>query len=513
MNEPLLITVRQNKLIRFFCKLLLSLSLVLTLLATDLPFLGQARGLFDTWSVAEKASLKPINTTGKRLEPAVSLAGNATVLASTAGITENSEALTKAEKEIKNQASQTLWVINDIHHFSPTLFDQGNKFQEMQATSAGLDLRFGLERLQALVYQIEQEQPDALIVAGDLTLNGEYQSMLELAEAFAKIEQAGTQVFVIPGNHDISNPWASSFMGDDTIRVDQTLPQDFQTIFADFGYGDAKAQDSASLSYVAELSKHWQIFMLDSNIYSHTAGLYAPKSQGQLARKTLSWLEQELEVHQTSGKQALVILHHNSLVHFPSLNQGYTLDNASELQDLLVAFKLPITLSGHIHAQHIAQQAITEGFTLTDIATGAFGLYPNRIGIITLSQQAFAYHTTELDMASWLQQTQVTDSDLSHYALYSQNLLTASSHLVAEREIIAHHAYSPEEAAAVLDLFARMNQAMFSGNLNKQWATLIASYGELLERLTHYGNEFFNVYLQDILSLKSEEHQQLNITW
>lgn len=143
MNEPLLIIVRQNKLIRFFCKLLLSLSLVLTLLATDLPFLGQARGLFDTWSVAEKASLKPINTTGKRLEPAVSLAGNATVLASTAGITENSEALTKAEKEIKNQASQTLWVINDIHHFSPTLFDQGNKFQEMQATSAGLDLRFG----------------------------------------------------------------------------------------------------------------------------------------------------------------------------------------------------------------------------------------------------------------------------------------------------------------------------------------------------------------------------------
>lgn len=412
-----------------------------------------------------------------------------------------------------SDAVSTIWVITDIHHFSPILFDHGSKFEEMQASAGGLDLRYGLERLNALVRQVEQETPTVLLVTGDLTLNGELQSMLELAEAFEKIETAGTQVFVVPGNHDISNPWASSFKGADTIRVAQTLPDDFRQLFANYGYSQAISKDSASLSYMAELSNQWQLFMLDSNVYSNTSGLYAPKSHGRLANKTLNWLDKELNIHQASDKHALVVVHHNSLVHFPSLNQGYTLDNATNLQALLEKFKLPITLSGHIHAQHIAQETLSDDFTLTDIATGAFGLYPNRIGVITLSKQSIHYHASELDMASWVQQTQQTDPNLLNYNTYSQNLLTASSRLVAEHEIIAHHAYSPQEAEAVIELFSQMNQATFSGDLNSQWPTLIKAHEELISNLSNYGNEFFNAYLQDIINLQEEEHQTIDITW
>lgn len=409
--------------------------------------------------------------------------------------------------------SQIIWVISDVHHFSPTLFDQGKKFDEMQVEAGGLELRYSLERLQALVTQIEQEQPDALLVTGDLTLNGELQSMQELADTFKTIEQLGTSVFVIPGNHDISNPWASSFIGEDTIRVTQTLPEDFQTMFADYGYNDAISTDPNSLSYIANFSEQWQLYMLDSNVYSKTAGLYAPKSHGLLKPKTLTWLEKEMLMQNSNQKKALVAVHHNSLSHFSSLDEGNTLDNADALQNLLSKFKLPVTLSGHIHAQHIAQANVSDNFTLTDIATGAFGSYPNRIGVITLNPQNFSYHTTQLDMATWVHSTQQTDPNLLNYDSYSQNIMANSSRLAAEQAIIGEHAYSAEEAEAVKELFSLMNQAVFAGSINKVWPKLAEDYQALLSDMSTYGNKFFDAYLEDILQMQKQTHQSLELSW
>lgn len=412
-----------------------------------------------------------------------------------------------------NQQEQTIWVISDIHHFSPSLFDSGSKFTDIQETSSGMDLRYGLERLNALVMQIEHNPPDALIVSGDLTLNGEYQSMVELAEAFAKIERAGTEVFVIPGNHDISNPWASSFMGDQTIRVQQILPDEFKVLFADYGYQEAISQDSDSLSYVAELSPNWHLFMLDSNVYSATAGIYAPKSHGQLKNKTLRWLQKELSTHSKSDKQGLSVVHHNSLDHFSSLNQGYTLDNANELQQLLSEFKLPITLSGHIHAQHISHQMFSDQFTLTDIATGAFAIYPNRIGVVTVTENSFTYKADQLDFATWVTATQQTDPNLVNYDAYLKKIFTDSARQLAEREIIAHHAYTPEEAEAVIDLFVQLNLATFSGNLKDAWSHIHTQYADLLDNLKGYGNEFFDIYIQNIEKQHQENHLHFESNW
>lgn len=412
-----------------------------------------------------------------------------------------------------NQQDQTIWVISDLHHFSPTLFDFGSKFTNIQETSAGLDLRYGLERLNALVMQIENDSPDALIVSGDLTLNGEYQSMVELAETFSRIERAGTEVFVIPGNHDISNPWASSFMGDQTIRVRQTLPDEFRLLFADYGYQDAISQDPDSLSYVAELSHEWQLFMLDSNVYSTTAGIYTPKSHGLLKNKTLRWLRKELLTHSKSDKQGLSVVHHNSLDHFSSLNQGYTLDNADELQQILNEYKLPITLSGHIHAQHIAHQIFSDQFTLTDIATGAFGIYPNRIGVITVAENSFTYEADQLDFATWVTATQQTEPNLVNYDAYLKKVFTDSARLLAEREIIGHHAYTPEESEAVIDLFVQLNLATFSGNLKDSWSQILIQYADLLDKLSDYGNEFFKTYIQDIEKQHEENHLHFESSW
>ncbi len=38
--------------------------------------------------------------------------------------------------------------------------------------------------------------------------------------------------FVIPGNHDIENPWARNYVGDELIKIDSITNDEFRDIYA-----------------------------------------------------------------------------------------------------------------------------------------------------------------------------------------------------------------------------------------------------------------------------------------
>ena len=67
-----------------------------------------------------------------------------------------------------------------------------------------------------------------------------------------KALQAGIKTFVIPGNHDVRNPSAKYFDGDETIPAEGVAAEEFASIYRDFGYGDDDLRDPNSLSYVCE---------------------------------------------------------------------------------------------------------------------------------------------------------------------------------------------------------------------------------------------------------------------
>lgn len=71
---------------------------------------------------------------------------------------------------------------------STDLYDDGPRIHELQASAAGIDIFYSSQRLESLIYQIQtaEEQPDFLLVAGDLTLNGEYDSSVDLKGYFEK---------------------------------------------------------------------------------------------------------------------------------------------------------------------------------------------------------------------------------------------------------------------------------------------------------------------------------------
>lgn len=128
--------------------------------------------------------------------------------------------------KIKSGRELTFFVASDVHYLAESLTDRGEAYQKFITSSDGRQLNYISEIMDAFSNDIKKKKADVLIVSGDLTTNGEKKSHKEFAEKLKKIEESGTSVFVIPGNHDILNPFARSFRGSEQYVADYINEKD-----------------------------------------------------------------------------------------------------------------------------------------------------------------------------------------------------------------------------------------------------------------------------------------------
>lgn len=416
-----------------------------------------------------------------------------------------SDPFVPTESLSKNDA---IWVITDLHYLSPSLSDEGESFTFIKETSAGKELDYPAQRMEALIWQIEKERPKLLLVSGDLTLNGEKQSAVELADYFQQIEQFGTQVYVIPGNHDISNGWARKFVGEDQEKTDQILPEDFQSIFSDMGYQDAYTLDEHSLSYAVQPYTDLILLMLDTNVYSQTEGKGAPPSNGRLEKETLTWIESVFEDAKKSGATVLPVLHHNLLEHNDFMTKGFTLDNNEEVKALFLKYDIPVVFTGHTHVQDIAH----EENTLYDVTTAAFSVMTPSIGKVTFDNNQVSYEKQAVDMEAWASETNQTDNNLSNYTDYATNLFVEDGINMGLRQMIEEQWHDDSYAEEVGAFVGESNRLFFSGESSqmstKELKLMKESQGYQL--IKKHSKGFLLRYMDNIL--KSDGHSDLELS-
>ncbi|TDT52075.1 metallophosphoesterase family protein [Fonticella tunisiensis] len=205
------------------------------------------------------------------------------------GCSGSSAKLNRASK-IPSGKEITFFVATDIHYLSKSLTDDGEAFQKYISSGDGKQLDYIDEIMSAFANDIKKK-PDILIISGDLTNNGERKNHLELAEKLKNIEKSGISVFVIPGNHDILNPWGRSFKGSNQYKEDYINDKDFSKIYGAFGYNEALSRDMNSLSYLADPSKDIWLLMLDTCKYENNEILGFPQPDGELKPGTLEWIK------------------------------------------------------------------------------------------------------------------------------------------------------------------------------------------------------------------------------
>lgn len=333
---------------------------------------------------------------------------------------------------------------SDIHFFDPSLFEEGPLFTQVLENGDGKILHHSVDIMANFVDNIKQEQADVLIITGDLTLNGEATSHHSLVRYLHQIEANGTKVFVIPGNHDIDNPRARAYHQHDISKVKNISQKDFTKIYKDFGYsGKETILDPNSLSYLIKLSPTQSLFMLDSNNNTQ-AGNSSTLISGSLPQATRDWmalmLQDTNETHQT-----IVAMHHNLYKHSEVINQGFTLDNASTVQQFFTQHKVALVFSGHIHIQHIVDNDIPE------IASGSLSIAPNQYGRLKLDGVGFDY------------KTQAISFEHPHFPEVSKTyfLQVAHNKFLKRMESATINNTDKNTIAAIL---AEVNYIYFSGN-------------------------------------------------
>lgn len=108
----------------------------------------------------------------------------------------------------------TLFVATDLHYLAPELTDHGSCFTQMIERGDGKVMAYSEELVEAFVAQVIARHPDALILSGDLTFDGERASHEALAVKLAQARRDGCRVITVSHQSLLSHssaPFTSGF--------------------------------------------------------------------------------------------------------------------------------------------------------------------------------------------------------------------------------------------------------------------------------------------------------------
>ena len=374
-----------------------------------------------------------------------------------------------------------LYTATDLHYLSPRLEEDDAALLHLLWDGDGKITHFSDEIIDAFFSEVLSQKPDALLLTGDLTFNGEKLSHEDLAQKLALLEEAGIPVLVLPGNHDVYSASARSFHGDEMLETPWVTAAEFEEIYADFGYREALDKDTSSSSYLYALKDDLWLLCINVN---------TADSFGALKEETLSFARKCLQAAKDHGAQVIAASHQTLLLHNMLFQNGMVMGNASFLADLYREYQVPLNLCGHMHVQHVREE---DG--LTDIATSALTVFPCQYGVLEIqpSDKAvplFHYETRRTDVETWAKDIESTNPNLLRFSVYSESFYDLLTHQKLEAEL-KNRSLSPEEKERLIVESIELNKAFISGRLD-----LVTNLPEVLsdwQRLTK--DSFWIVYL------------------
>ena len=335
------------------------------------------------------------------------------------------------------QKELSLWVVPDLHYLSTQLYREDSaSFQKLLGSNDGKMIEQMPEVLEDLKAQALSSRPDLILVPGDLTLNGEYESLLELKSLFHGLKEEGIEVIVIPGNHDINYPMAYDLNGDVVFGIRNISQADFTDLMKEFGYENSRSHAEDSFSYTYEAAEDLWILALDTNTEA------AP---GYLTDQTMAWAEAQLQYAQEHDIKVISMTHQNVLKQSEFLYQGFIINNAESAEQLLKQHGVRLNLSGHSHLQHTA---VSE--SLTDICTESSAVWPLSYGVVSIS----ADHTDLAYAKQLFNVDQTAAEQRLDLAINRQIIPTLQELGLSEETISAMHAFA-----------AQLNKAYYTGQI------------------------------------------------
>ena len=273
-------------------------------------------------------------------------------------------------------AETRIMAVSDLHLMAPCYYEGSDLLERAMLSGDGKVPQYSRELADALVAEAIHQQPDVLVVTGDLSMNGEYRSHLFVQETLERIRAAGIPVCVIPGNHDIGTFMAYDYSGTELKAVNSVSETLFAKIYADLMPG-ASAPEGCSLSYVYKVTDSVWLLLLNTCYYED-----GQAAGGYLREGLTDWAEQVLREAQAAGVQVICATHQSLSAHSAFRSSQFSVYDGERLETLLASYGMKLNLSGHVHAQHLLQVN-----DIWDAATGGWCISPHLYAMVTVSDE------------------------------------------------------------------------------------------------------------------------------
>ena len=392
-----------------------------------------------------------------------------------------------------------IYHISDLHYLSDKLTDYGNLFEEKLEEMDSKSIRYVGQIFDCFVQECINTKPDLVIFSGDLTLNGEKISHMDLRDKLMILKKNNIPVIVLPGNHDINNEKAMSFYDNRQEKVDTVDVGEFMDIYGEFGYGDSSkivSRDRNSLSYLYRLQPGLSILMLDTNTGDNIK---------HISKASYKWIEKTLLGADQRNEKIISVSHQNILAHNKIFIAGYKIDNSSRLIEMYNRHNVRLNLSGHMHSQHIAEYK-----NVYDAAVSCLSLYPNQYAVISLDlRDNMYYETRQLDIEQWAQLYSKPDKNLVNFKKYSKEFIKRTTKNQTDK-MLEGIDLGEDEKYKMTNFIVDTNVNYFTGrmiehpelNINSDAYNLCQKYCE---------KTFLGAYLNSIYTEKPRNHNKLEI--
>jgi UDP-2,3-diacylglucosamine pyrophosphatase LpxH len=396
-------------------------------------------------------------------------------------------------------------VISDIHYYDSTLGTEGPAFEACLDSDRKL-LKEGGSLIRLVVNEIIRSNVDFVLVSGDLTKDGELVNHLQVADLLSQLTEKGIRVYVVPGNHDVNNPGAFRYEGEQAIPVPSVSHAEFSEIYQAHGYGDALYKDANSLSYVAALDDSLWLLALDTCRSEENKPGGTEIVGGKLVEKQEKWIEEMLAKARQEKKAVIVLAHHGIHEHFEGqkrFHDAFVIDNHAYIGKLLASWNVRIAFTGHYHAQDITLKDFGEFGFLYDIETGSLITPPCTLRYCTIENNQLKVQSEFLlDQLHPGTNFSAEASGFVHESLLREARKTLKKYLVPQKDAdyIAEHAarafaahYSGDEDVSLkppfdvqqLGLWSRFVYSQMGYVLEGLWEDLQPADNETVLNLEH----------------------------
>lgn len=304
---------------------------------------------------------------------------------------------------VENQR-KSFGVAADPHLFPESLIDPENADFERQTHNNSKLMGESEAILKAMLETAAQRKSqgiypmDYLLIPGDLTFNGEKPAHIKMAAMLRDFEaRTGIQVYVINGNHDVNNYGAQSFTAipGRTVTAKNnpalllTKPDDFKTIYAEFGYSEADSSyqplsgKAGKLSYAVSLPGGYRLIAIDSCKYTADVtsdGEDDDESDAYIEPGLLDWVLTECRNAISRGETVIGMTHGNVVEHFEYQSvfaEGFLQVDFERISYELADAGMHFVFTGHNHMNDTASTISGNNEIIYDFETCGLTTYPN----------------------------------------------------------------------------------------------------------------------------------------